>query len=224
MGVRCRTPELGPSEITAKRDPTHPLKRAFALHRVRPLKRIFDVALAALALVLLLPLMLLVALAIKLNDSGRIISREKCWSVDGRPFQIYRFRTEFLKEELRIIEGVTKLPRFAELGGLLKQTGIDQLPQLLNVAKGEMSLVGLRPGVLDRLGRFEGAISDYAFQRSVKPGITGWAQVNGVEREIERDEDWERQIALDLWYIENWSLILDFKIIWRTCVKRVRTN
>jgi exopolysaccharide biosynthesis polyprenyl glycosylphosphotransferase len=183
-------------------------------------KRASDVAFAATALALLTPLMLLVALAVKLDSPGPIIFRQRRTGLNGRAFFIYKFRTMAVMEDgRRIIQARQGDPRVTRAGRLLRQSSIDELPQLFNVLKGDMSLVGPRPHAVAHDDQYRTVIANYACRHFVKPGMTGWAQVNGLRGEA---EDMERRIDLDLWYIENWSYGLDFRIIWRTCFEVLR--
>jgi exopolysaccharide biosynthesis polyprenyl glycosylphosphotransferase len=188
-------------------------------------KRLCDVALATTILVLLSPLMLLVSLIIKLESTGPIIFRQRRVGFNGREFTIYKFRTMSVLEDGRQISQTRRNdPRVTEVGGVLRQSSIDELPQLFNVIKGEMSLVGPRPHAVAHDDRYQALISSYAFRRQVKPGMTGWAQINGRRGETRQIQDMERRIELDLWYIDNWSLSLDFKIMWASCFEVLRLS
>jgi exopolysaccharide biosynthesis polyprenyl glycosylphosphotransferase len=188
-------------------------------------KRVCDVALAATILVLLSPLMLLVSLIIKLESTGPIIFRQRRVGFNGRDFTIYKFRTMSVLEDGRQISQTRRNdPRITKVGGVLRQSSIDELPQLFNVIKGEMSLVGPRPHAVAHDDQYQALISSYAFRRQVKPGLTGWAQINGRRGETRQIQDMERRIELDLWYIDNWSLSLDFKILWGSCFEVLRLS
>jgi lipopolysaccharide/colanic/teichoic acid biosynthesis glycosyltransferase len=115
-------------------------------------------------------------------------------------------------------------PRITKVGRILRQSSIDELPQLLNVIKGEMSLVGPRPHAVAHDNHYRALISSYALRQQVKPGISGWAQINGHRGETPLVQDMERRIALDLWYIDNWSLVLELKIMWRSCFEVMRAS
>ena len=203
--------------------PSVELQRAPLTQAERLAKRACDTALAATAVILLAPLMLLTALAVKLDSAGPIIFRQRRTGFDGRTFFIYKFRTMSVMEDgARIAQTKRNDPRVTRVGRLLRQSSIDELPQLFNVIKGDMSLVGPRPHAVAHDDQYGAMISKYAYRHHVKPGITGWAQVNGQRGETQRIEDMEQRIELDLWYINNWSLLLDLRIMWRTCFELVR--
>jgi len=190
-----------------------------------------DLLLGGLLTLALLPVLALIALAIKLNSPGPVLFRQRRHAMNNREFDIYKFRTmrweppgvdEALHQTTRNDERITPLGRF------LRATSLDELPQLFNVLQGHMSLVGPRPHATnmrteDRLGS---EITDcYAHRHRVKPGITGWAQVNGARGATETEAQLRHRVALDLHYIDNWSLLLDLKILALTAaVVLKRTN
>lgn len=173
-------------------------------------KRVLDLVISAIGLVICAPLFALVAVAIKLDSSGPVFFRQERIGKGGRPFYPYKFRTMVVNAE-RIGLGLNVAkddPRITRVGRVLRHWGIDELPQLINVLKGEMSLVGPRPTLRYQVEQYD------AFQRrrlEVKPGITGWALVNGRNR-----LSWDERIKLDVWYIDHWSLWLDVKILFKT--------
>jgi lipopolysaccharide/colanic/teichoic acid biosynthesis glycosyltransferase len=179
-------------------------------------KRACDIALAVTVLVLLSPLMLMTALAIGLDSVGPVMIRQRRTGFDRRLFFIYKFRTLSVMEDgTQIVRTRRNDSRVTKVGRMLRQSSIDELPQLFNVLKGEMSLIGPRPYDIAPDG--QAAVSSSAHRRHLKPGIAGWAEVNGLRGEAHTIEDTERRIKLDLWYVNNWSLSLDFKIVWHTC-------
>jgi putative colanic acid biosysnthesis UDP-glucose lipid carrier transferase len=181
-------------------------------------KRACDVALALVALAILSPLMILVSLIIKLDSAGPIIFKQRRTGFHGREFIIYKFRSMSVLEDGRQIAQTRRNdPRITKVGRILRQSSIDELPQLLNVIKGEMSLVGPRPHAVAHDDQYRTSISSYTVRHHVKPGITGWAQINGQRGETPLVQDMEKRVALDLWYIDNWSLKLDMEIMWRSC-------
>jgi Undecaprenyl-phosphate glucose phosphotransferase len=182
----------------------------------RCVKRIFDVAFAAVALLVLSPLLVLVGLLIKLDSRGPVLFRQMRAGFNNRPFQILKFRTLSTLEDGPVIRQVCRNDRrLTRVGRLLRRTSIDELPQLINVLRGEMSLIGPRPHAAAHNSEYEQLIGNYAFRNHVKPGLSGWAQVNGFRGETNVDL-MERRVDLDLWYIDNWSMRLDVKIIART--------
>jgi putative colanic acid biosynthesis UDP-glucose lipid carrier transferase len=186
------------------------------------LKRIIDVALSSLAIVILSPIMTVVALAIRLESPGRILFRQTRNGFNGRPFQIYKFRTMHVMEDGPSIRPATRGdPRVTKIGRFLRRTSMDELPQLLNVLKGEMSVIGPRPHAVAHDEHYDVRVARYAHRQRVKPGITGWAQVHGCRGEISSVEAMEDRVRLDLWYIANWSPWLDLRIMMLTLVSLV---
>ena len=189
----------------------------------RGAKRLLDVTVAATSLVVLAPLVLLAAVMIKLESRGPVIFRQRRHGFNGQPFEIYKLRTmKVLEEGAAVVQATEKDPRVTRVGRFLRASSIDELPQLLNVLQGHMSMVGPRPHALIHDYEYGRLISNYAFRHHVKPGITGWAQVHGYRGGTPRLELMERRIALDLWYIDNWSLTLDATIMLRTFSELIR--
>jgi len=171
------------------------------------LKRVFDVVVSATALVVLAPVMGLIALAVWRTMGRPVLFRQVRPGLHGKPFIMYKFRT---MRDLRDAEGKL-LPdeaRLTPFGRWLRSTSLDELPELLNVLRGEMSLVGPRPLLMEYLDRYT---PEQARRHEVKPGITGWAQIHG-----RNNLSWDERFKLDVWYVDNWSLWLDLKILWRT--------
>jgi exopolysaccharide biosynthesis polyprenyl glycosylphosphotransferase len=191
----------------------------------RRAKSAFDVSMAICALIFLAPLFLLTALAIKLDSPGPVIFRQYRIGENGRRFLIYKFRTMLVMENgSSVAQARRDDPRVTKIGRLLRQSSIDELPQFFNILKGDMSLVGPRPHAVAHDIYYGALIPTYAQRRAVKPGITGWAQVNGLRGETSTIDEMERRVKLDLWYVENWSLLLDLKIAWRTCFELMRSQ
>ena len=186
-------------------------------------KRTMDLVLASLALLFFLPIMTLTAIAIKLDSPGPVIFRQNRNGFNGRQFVIFKFRTMTVQENgPAVLQATRDDPRVTSIGRLLRSASIDELPQLLNVLKGDMSLIGPRPHALAHDSYFENVLSDYAFRHHVKPGITGWAQCNGARGETPSIEHISERVKLDLWYINNWSLWLDIQIIIKTFFEVLR--
>ncbi|XSG74439.1 sugar transferase [Herpetosiphon llansteffanensis] len=181
-----------------------------------PSKRWFDLIVAGFALVLLSPLLLLIAGAIKLTSRGPIFYNRPRVGLAGREFPFYKFRTMVINAERQGlgIEIAHNDQRITRVGQWLRRWSFDELPQLLNVARGEMSLIGPRPSLPEQVARYTPAQRQ---RLAVRPGITGWAQVNG-----RNDIAWEARIELDCWYIAHWSWRLDLLILWRTIGAIVR--
>jgi undecaprenyl-phosphate galactose phosphotransferase/putative colanic acid biosynthesis UDP-glucose lipid carrier transferase len=186
-------------------------------------KRLVDIVLASIALVFLLPVMLLTAIAIKLDGPGPVIFRQSRKGFNGQQFTMLKFRTMTVQENGAIVTQATRNdPRVTGIGKLLRASSIDELPQLINVLSGEMSVIGPRPHALAHDSQFEKLLSDYAFRHHVKPGITGWAQCNGARGATPKIEQIQERVKLDLWYINNWSLWLDFQILVKTVFEVLR--
>ena len=201
------------------------LKRG-PLNRVELLsKRILDISIAAIALIILAPLMILAALAIKLETSGPTIFRQKRRGFNGREFRIYKFRTmKVLEDGPRFTQAKKGDSRITQVGALLRKTSIDEFPQLVDVLKGHMSIVGPRPHPVALDDEYETLIAKYAYRHNVKPGMTGWAQVNGYRGETPHVEIMAGRVHHDLWYIDNWSLTLDIYIVFRTFFELMRNR
>ncbi|WP_445216148.1 undecaprenyl-phosphate glucose phosphotransferase [Bradyrhizobium sp. Pa8] len=184
------------------------------------LKRGFDVVGALVLLLLLWPPLLIAAIAIKLDSAGPVLFRQRRNGFNVRPFRILKFRTMTVAEDADKVVQATRFDRrVTRVGRHLRRLSVDELPQLFNVLKGDMSLVGPRPHALVHDIQYGEVLSDYAFRHHVKPGITGWAQVNGFRGETRQLEQMQRRVELDLWYINNWSLLLDLKILFRTSIE-----
>jgi len=184
-------------------------------------KRAEDVAIALVCLFLLGPLLLLSAVAIKLTSRGPVLFRQKRYGFNNSVIDVLKFRTMFLNasDQAGAAQAVRNDPRVTPVGRLLRRTSIDELPQLINVLKGEMSIVGPRPHALGTraAGRlFEELVDEYAARHRVKPGMTGWAQVHGLRGETDTVDKLRLRVEFDLHYIENWSLGFDLAIIAKT--------
>jgi undecaprenyl-phosphate galactose phosphotransferase/putative colanic acid biosynthesis UDP-glucose lipid carrier transferase len=182
-------------------------------------KRTVDVVLATILLIFLSPLLAMVSILIKVTSAGPVIFRQHRRGFNGHTFTIYKFRTmKVLENGSKIDQARRNDERVTNLGRVLRSTSIDELPQLVNVLRGEMSLVGPRPHALAHDDEYSALIANYAFRHNVKPGITGWAQVNGLRGETRTLDLMERRVDLDLWYINNWSIWIDVLILFRTCI------
>jgi len=196
---------------------TAELKRAPLTTSERACKRTIDIFIASLVLVMLAPMMALIAVLIKLESRGPILFLQTRNGFNGRPFRMCKFRTMFVLEDGPVIHQATKNdPRVTHLGRLLRRANIDELPQLFNVIAGDMSLVGPRPHASAHNSEYERIIANYAYRYHVKPGLTGWAQVNGLRGETQTVDLMAKRVEFDLWYINNWSLWLDLRILLRT--------
>jgi len=181
------------------------------------LKRISDVVLASLILVLIAPLLLTIAVAIKLTSPGPVIFRQRRYGLDGEEIVVYKFRSMTVTEDGDAIEQARRNDvRVTRLGAILRKTSMDELPQFVNVLQGRMSIVGPRPHAVAHNELYRPLIKSYMVRHKVRPGITGWAQVNGFRGETDSLEKMEGRIRCDLDYLRNWSLRLDLYIILKT--------
>ena len=188
-------------------------------------KRALDLLLASAALVIVAPLIAVVATLIKVDSRGPAFFVQSRIGFNGRQFRIYKFRTMSVAEDGPVIHQATRDdPRNTRIGGLLRRTNIDELPQLWNVIAGDMSLVGPRPHASAHDTKYEEIIANYAFRHHVKPGLTGWAQINGLRGETQTVDMMTRRVEFDLWYIDNWSFWLDFQILLRTLILGLQPN
>lgn len=198
---------------------TAELRRAPLSWKERAVKRAFDLVGASLALIVFGPIMGLTAILIKASSRGPVLFRQTRNGFNGSAFRIFKFRTMCVLEDgPTIVQASKNDPRVTAIGKWLRKTSIDELPQIFNVLLGSMSLVGPRPHAAAHNSKYEQIIGQYAFRHHVKPGITGWAQVNGYRGETSALEMMEKRVEHDLWYINNWSLLLDLSILLRTIV------
>lgn len=180
----------------------------------RVLKRFFDIATATALLVCTSPLLLLIALLIKLDSPGPVLFRQRRHGFNQREFRVFKFRTMTTLDDGPVVRQATRNDnRITRVGRYLRSLNLDEVPQLLNVLLGHMSLVGPRPHALTHNDQYEDQIRLYARRHNVKPGITGWAQVNGLRGETRTVEKMQRRVEHDLYYIDHWSLFFDVKIL-----------
>ena len=196
------------------------LQRAPMAAVQRRTKRIVDQTLAVIGLAMLLPLFTIVAVAIRLKSPGPVLFRQMRMGFNGRPFRIYKFRTmSTLDDGTVVVQASKDDDRVTPLGRLLRRLSIDELPQLLNVLRGEMSLVGPRPHAIAHDNEYSRLIDTYAIRHKMRPG-SGWAQVNGFRGETRSLRMMEQRVENDIWYIEYWSLWLDIRILFSNHVSR----
>jgi undecaprenyl-phosphate glucose phosphotransferase len=184
------------------------------------MKRLEDVILAALILVLISPLMLIIAAIIMISSRGPVLFKQRRYGLDGKEFVVYKFRSMTVCEDGKEVSQTQRNdPRVTALGAFLRKTSLDEIPQFLNVLKGDMSIVGPRPHAVAHNEYYSSLVKGYTLRHRVKPGITGWAQINGWRGETDTLEKMSKRIEHDLEYIRNWSLWLDLKIIFLTVVR-----
>lgn len=180
-------------------------------------KRIFDVVVASTILVLTLPLLAVIAILVRFDSAGPVLFLQRRHGFNQQTFRIFKFRTMTTTDDGDVVRQATRDdPRITRVGAILRRYNLDELPQLLNVIGGQMSLVGPRPHALAHDHEFQRKIALYARRHNVKPGITGWAQVNGLRGETDTDAKMAERIAFDHWYIDNWSFWLDLGILLKT--------
>jgi Undecaprenyl-phosphate glucose phosphotransferase len=189
----------------------------------RIVKRAMDISIGLVALAFVTPIMMLTALAIKIDGEGPVFFLQNRRGFSGRQFVMFKFRTMSVQENGDVVtQAMRNDPRVTKIGRLLRAASIDELPQLVNVVRGEMSLIGPRPHALAHDNYFEKLLQDYAFRHHVKPGMTGWAQVNGLRGATPSVDQIARRVEMDLWYINNWSLWLDIQILIKTLFEVLR--
>ncbi len=218
---------LGPQPVLDRftKANVHRIGTIASLHLVRQplsftetsMKRLLDIVGAAALMVLLVPVFALVAVAIKLDSRGPVLFVQRRYGFNQLTFRILKFRSMTVAEDDRTLRSATRHdPRVTRIGRILRRTSLDELPQLLNVLRGEMSLVGPRPHALAHNQHYERTIAEYARRHNVKPGITGWAQIHGLRGEVVSEDVMRARVEHDLYYIDNWTLGLDLRIIGHT--------
>lgn len=188
-------------------------------------KRVMDVAFSLAFLVILSPLLLLIGLGVKLSSPGSVLFRQRRYGLNGDEILVYKFRSMMVCEDgAHVPQAQKNDPRITRFGSFLRRTSLDELPQFLNVLEGSMSIVGPRPHAIAHNETYRKLIPGYMMRHKVKPGITGWAQVNGLRGETETLDKMRSRIEYDIDYIRNWSLHLDLIIMLRTMLVLVRNR
>jgi len=188
----------------------------------RLIKRAFDLLVSSVALILSPLVIIPVAIGIKLSSPGPIFFVQKRTGYRGQAFNCYKFRTMRMNSDSDTLQATKDDPRVTRFGNLLRRTSIDELPQFLNVWRGEMSVVGPRPHMVAQTEMYSALIDKYMLRHTIKPGITGWAQVRGYRGQTEELWQMEKRVEFDVWYAENWTFFLDLKIIFRTIWNAIR--
>ncbi len=184
------------------------------------IKSIEDKVVASLILILISPIMLLVAIGVKMSSSGPVFFKQRRYGLSGESIWVWKFRSMTVcEDEAAFKQATANDKRVTKFGAFIRRTSLDELPQFINVLQGQMSIVGPRPHPVKLNEEFRQLIPKYMLRHIVKPGITGWAQINGYRGETETLEKMEQRIAYDLYYIDNWSLWFDLKIIFLTVFK-----
>ena len=184
------------------------------------LKRLEDLALLALILIPTLPLMALVAIGVKLSSPGPVLFKQRRYGLSGKVVEVWKFRSMTVLEDGEHVRQARRDdPRITPFGAFMRRTNLDELPQLFNVLQGHMSVVGPRPHAVSHNEQYRKLVSGYMLRHKVKPGMTGWAQVNGWRGETDTLEKMQRRVDYDLYYIRNWSIWLDVKIVLLTLAR-----
>lgn len=184
------------------------------------IKTVFDKIFAATALILLLPLFIVIAAGVKLTSPGPVFFKQPRLGLNGKKIYVYKFRSMKVHQETNTVTQATRAdPRITRFGQFLRRTSLDELPQFINVLKGDMSVVGPRPHALQHNDKYKDLLEMYMVRHRVKPGITGWAQINGYRGETDTIDKMRKRVQFDLYYIKNWSFLMDLKIIFWTTFK-----
>ncbi len=182
----------------------------------RIIKRMFDLCFSFVVLVLSPLWILPISLLVKISSPGPVFFKQQRTGENGHKFYCYKFRTMQVNADCDTMQATKNDARTTKIGSFLRKTNLDELPQLFNVFKGEMSLVGPRPHMLKHTQDYSKIINQYMVRHYIKPGLTGWAQVNGYRGETKEDWQMQKRVDFDIWYMENWSFSLDLKIIFIT--------
>ena len=183
------------------------------------IKRALDILFSAIALIITSPVMLIVAILVKATSEGPVIFKQTRLGMNGKEFTMYKFRSMCVGAEKSGVYSDSKDMRVTKVGRVIRATSLDELPQFVNILKGEMSFVGPRPPLTYHPWRFSEYTAEQRKMFDVRPGITGWAQVNG-----RKDVEWHHRIELNCWYVENISLLLDIKIMFMTVFKVLKNE
>lgn len=203
--------QLGPMTVVKLREEplSNPLNAA--------VKRAFDILFSLLFLVLVYPIVwCFVAVGTTLSSPGPILFKQKRTGYKGKPFTMYKFRSMRVNADADRLQATADDPRKTKFGDFLRRSSIDELPQMINVLKGDMSIIGPRPHMELHTEMYTKLVDEYLVRHMVKPGLTGWAQVNGCRGETKTTDAMADRVRYDIWYIENWSVALDFKIFFMT--------
>ncbi len=208
--IQARMSEIEGMPIVSVYDT--PLDGINAIH-----KRFMDIVVSSFILLMIWPLLLLIAAGVKLTSPGPALFRQQRYGLNGEPISVYKFRSMRVQENgPKVVQARRGDARITPFGNFLRRTSLDELPQIINVLQGRMSLVGPRPHAVAHNEEYRKLIDGYMFRHKVRPGITGWAQVNGLRGETDTIDKMQARVNYDLDYLRNWSVGLDFKILFRT--------
>lgn len=200
-------------------------KEPLSILENRLVKRTFDVAFSLLFLCTLFPIIfLIIGAAIKITSPGPILFKQKRNGLNNKEFWCYKFRSMKVNQEADTLQATADDPRKTRFGDFIRRTNIDELPQFINVLRGDMSVIGPRPHMLKHTEEYSKIINKYMVRHFIKPGITGWAQVTGFRGETRELEDMEGRIKADIWYMEHWSFLLDLYIIYKTVANTMQRD
>ena len=184
------------------------------------IKRIEDIVLSTLILIMISPVLLGLAFAVKFTSKGPVFFKQNRYGIDGKPIKVWKFRSMNVMEDgAKVTQATKNDSRFTPIGQFIRKTSLDELPQFINVLQGQMSIVGPRPHAVAHNEEYRKLVDGYMLRHKVKPGITGWAQINGWRGETDTLDKMEKRIEFDLEYIRNWSLFFDLKIVFLTIFK-----
>ena len=182
-------------------------------------KRVFDLIFSSLVIIFVLSwLYPILAVLIKIQSKGPVLFKQQRSGINDQPFWCYKFRSMRMNDDSHKKQATKGDPRITSIGNFLRKTSLDEMPQFFNVFLGSMSVVGPRPHMLRHTEEYSAVISQYMVRQFVKPGITGWAQVNGYRGETKDDSAMESRVEHDIWYLEHWSSLLDIQIIFMTVI------
>lgn len=188
----------------------------------RVLKRTFDIVFSVVILITIFPIVYVICgILIKLESRGPILFSQKRTGLHGKVFKCYKFRSMRQNAEADLITTAKKDPRITKIGNFMRKTSLDEIPQFINVVKGDMSVVGPRPHMIKQTEIYNKLIDAFMIRHLIKPGVTGWAQISGFRGEIKTVEQMEGRFRCDVWYIENWTFVLDIKIIFVTIYRMI---
>lgn len=184
------------------------------------IKRVEDIVVASIILALISPILMAVAIGVKMSSPGPIVFKQYRYGIDGKKIKVWKFRSmKAMENGAKVTQATKNDPRVTKFGAFIRRTSLDELPQFINVLQGRMSIVGPRPHAVAHNEEYRAIVDKYMLRHKVKPGITGWAQVNGFRGETDTLDKMEKRVEYDLFYIRRWSLWLDIKIIFMTVFK-----